>query len=200
MPGEDAVAVVDLHTMSVAYHATEPSLSALERLRRWVAPAARADGGGPVAGRHRLARWLAPGILVSGSDTSPTPDGGSQQSRPAGLRLIDPVTWESRPLGEAYTSFATSGGRVLATGDRERPRIYLVDRDGLVPTVELPERGGLTLVGDRVYVGLGDEYRPHRVAVYDARDAQLLTRARAPGWVSVLDPERPHVCWCDADP
>lgn len=200
--GAGPVADIDLATMTIRYHALTSAASPLGRLRDWLEPQARADGGGhPVSGWERIARWLPAGILVTGSDTTPTSDGKGQHSRPAGLRLIDPDSWQERTIAHEFSFFMTGGGRAVATGNDTQPAILDLDSgEGISIGARLAGRGGMQFAGRYLYLGLEDEYRPHTVAIIDNEDGRVVARPRAPGWVSVVDPARPHLCWCYADP
>lgn len=116
VPASGAVAEVDLVTLDVSYHELDrPSL--LGRLLRWLTPAAQAK---VMEGPVREARWLGDDMLaVSGMDFSVEPaasGAGRLHQAPAGVRLIDTRSWESRLLEREASGFAVGEGLVVAQG------------------------------------------------------------------------------------
>lgn len=199
--GTGPVAEIDLETMTVRYHTLARTASLLGRLREWLEPQARAKGDHPVSGWERIARWLPVGILVTGSNITPTPDGKGQQSRPAGLQLIDPDSWHERTIADEFSVFMTGGGKAVATGSETHPALLELDEASGVSIGEpLPERVGMQFAGRILYLGLENEDRPHTVSIIDSEDGRVVARPRAPGWVSLLEPDDPHLCWCNAEP
>ncbi|MGH3065928.1 MAG: hypothetical protein ACRDOF_06440, partial [Gaiellaceae bacterium] len=117
VPASGPVAEIDLRTLDVLYHELDrPSL--LGRFLRWSTPAAQAK---ELEGPFREARWLGDGMLaVSGMDYSletrnevTVPVG-----TPAGVRLIDTRSWDSRMLEPQASRFAVAPGLLIAQGGR----------------------------------------------------------------------------------
>jgi hypothetical protein len=111
------VAVVDLRSLQVAWHRTEPGPGLLRRLADWLLPAAEAKS---VHGPVRVATWLGGGLLaVWGQDeTEPVVRGPTveQWLRPAGLRLVDTRTWRVTTINPHASGAVWAGGRLLAYG------------------------------------------------------------------------------------
>jgi hypothetical protein len=112
------VAEVDLHSLGVAWHRTEPRPGPLRRLADWLLPAAEAKS---VYGPVRMAAWLGDGLLaVWGQDErkpvvrGPTVE--QQWLRPAGLRLVDTRTWRATTIQPDAGGAVWAGGRLLAFG------------------------------------------------------------------------------------
>jgi hypothetical protein len=113
----DPVAVVDLRTLEVAWHRTEPRPGLLGRLADWLLPAAEAKS---VHGPVRMAAWLGDGLMaVWGQDeTEPLVRGPTveQWLRPAGLRLVDTRAWRATTIHPQASGAVWAGGRLLAFG------------------------------------------------------------------------------------
>jgi hypothetical protein len=112
------VAEVDLRSLGVAWHRTEPRPGPLRRLADWLLPAAEAKS---VYGPVRMAAWLGDGLLaVWGQDESkPVVRGltvGWQWLRPVGLRLVDTRTWRATMIHPDASGAVWAGGRLLAFG------------------------------------------------------------------------------------
>lgn len=111
---------MDLALLDVAYHAVRERVSLLGRLRNWLEPVARADGGGGFDGPVRTAVWAGDGRLaVSGWDDHAVAKGKGTvevRSTPAGLRLIDTRAWTIRTLDEGASRVARADGLLLAYG------------------------------------------------------------------------------------
>jgi hypothetical protein len=111
------VAEVDLRSLQVAWHRTEPRPGLLRRLADWLLPAAEAKS---VHGPVRMAAWLGDGLLaVWGQDeTEPVVRGPTveQWLRPAGLRLVDTRTWRVTTIHPDASAAVWAGGRLLAYG------------------------------------------------------------------------------------
>jgi hypothetical protein len=109
------VAEVDLRSMSVAYHDLARPISLLNRLGRWLEPAAEAKG--PVEGPVREAVWLGSGaITVWGKNDHVEIDGDHRRlwQEPAGVSLIDTHDWTVRVVDHGATS-ATIADETLLT-------------------------------------------------------------------------------------
>lgn len=121
------VAVVDLDTLAVDYHALAAPVSLLGRLHDWLEPAAQAKV--PPTGPVRSAAWLGRGLIaVSGYDSHAWPSSPERvdfRATPAGLKVIDTENWSVRTLDPAATSFKVANKMLLAsswTWDSTRPR------------------------------------------------------------------------------
>jgi hypothetical protein len=117
-PGE-FVAEVDLSHLSVAYRDLRERVSLLGRLRNWLEPAARADGGGGFTGPVRHALWLGGGIVaVSGWDDRLVDARGylEQRSTPAGVTLVDTGDWTARRIDEGASDIMFAGDALIAYG------------------------------------------------------------------------------------
>jgi hypothetical protein len=114
------VAEVDLARLDVAYHPVRERVSLLGRLRNWLEPVARADGGGGFDGAVRTALWAGDGLLaVSGWDDYAVANGQGTvevRSTPAGLRLVDTREWTIRTLDEGASRVTLADGLLLAYG------------------------------------------------------------------------------------
>jgi hypothetical protein len=113
----DPLAMVDLRTLEVAWHRTEPRPGLLGRLADWLLPAAEAKS---VHGPVRMAAWLGDGLMaVWGQDeTEPLVRGPTveQWLRPAGLRLVDTRAWRATTIHPQASGAVWAGGRLLAFG------------------------------------------------------------------------------------
>ena len=191
VPGDGAVAEVDLSSLDVTYH----------DLRGPRHVAETADGGGNVLGEGstRDAAWLDQGTLaVSGRDdwTELGPDGPIQRSAPAGLRLVDTDDWSEAVLDEEADWFVWSGG-FLATASSEPRRLAVYTPDGTLRFRRPLPLAGFQLTEDRVYLALGsNEYRSHRVRVVELSSGRTLRTVRVPGWFYPLNRAVPESCWC----
>jgi hypothetical protein len=115
----DFVAEVDLSDLNVAYHDLRERVSLLGRLRNWLEPAARADGGGGFTGPVRHALWLGGGIVaVSGWNDRLVDAGGylEQRSTPAGVTLVDTSDWTTRKIDEDASDITLADDALLAYG------------------------------------------------------------------------------------
>lgn len=111
------VAVIDLNTLSVAYHDLRQPISLLGRLRAWLEPAAQAKAtDGPI----RYARWLGDGLIgLTGSDDHTFVDANGvlqMTTSPAGLALVDVRDWTVRTLDATSSFFRIAEGLLFATG------------------------------------------------------------------------------------
>ncbi|MGH3031970.1 MAG: hypothetical protein ACRDNE_14645 [Gaiellaceae bacterium] len=116
---DEFVAEVDLSHLSVAYHDLRERVSLLGRLRNWLEPTARADGGGGFTGPVRHALWLGGGIVaVSGWDDRLVGAGGylEQRSTPAGVTLVDTGDWTTRRIDDGASDIKLADGALLAYG------------------------------------------------------------------------------------
>ena len=114
--GSDAAAI-DLHSMSVTYHALREPVSLFGRLRRFLDPEATAK---MIDGPWREASWLGGGIVaLTGIDHATWRDRESriqQRSTPAGLTLVDTNSWRARTLDRGASVVRAHDGLLLATG------------------------------------------------------------------------------------
>jgi hypothetical protein len=109
------VAEVDLRSMSIAYHDLARPISLLNRLGRWLEPAAEAKG--PLEGPIREAVWLGSGTLAVWGRNDHVELNGDQRrlwQEPAGVSLIDTHDWTVRVLDHGATS-ATIADETLLT-------------------------------------------------------------------------------------
>lgn len=112
------VAEVDLGSLAVRYHPLNRPTAPLQRLARWLLPAAEAK---EVSGPVRSALWLGDGLLaVTGSDATVLGTSGFKQE-PAGLQLIDLRTWTSYALDPHADTAVLAGDRLLTTGVTVEP-------------------------------------------------------------------------------
>ena len=111
------VAEVDLTSLRVAYHSLERPASPLDRLRRWLLPAAQAKA---VSGPWRQARWVGGGLLaVAAGEQRVAHDAGGelvQRERIAGVELIDTARWRAHDLHATASVVGYQGGRLLLSG------------------------------------------------------------------------------------
>jgi hypothetical protein len=197
------VAEVDLATLAVAYHEVE--LARARSLGDGSAEVPRSGGNVIAAGTQRQAHWLGNGtIAVAGWNERLVRDGTERPSSrddPAGLALIDTRGWTARRLSPETRWFhATPESLVAQIPPQRLPGTALVGftHEGAERfRVEL--RGvwaGVQSAEGYVYLGLGAEYRPHPVEVLDARTGERVATPEAPGWVLLLTPSQPQLCWC----
>jgi hypothetical protein len=109
------VAVVDLTSMSVAYHDLSQPVSLVGRFGRWLEPAAEAKAR--LEGPTREAAWLGAGMLaVWGRNDHIEVVGDRLRSwqEPAGLSLIDTRDWTIRLLDRGATSATIANDKLLA--------------------------------------------------------------------------------------
>jgi hypothetical protein len=108
------VAEVDLRSMSIAYHDLARPISLLNRLGRWLEPAAEAKS--PLEGPVREAVWLGSGALaVWGWDDRVEVSGDRRRTwqEPAGVSLIDTYAWTVRVLDHGARSATIADGKLL---------------------------------------------------------------------------------------
>jgi hypothetical protein len=109
------VGEVDLGSMSIAYHDLARPISLLDRLGRWLEPAAEAKS--PLEGPVREAVWLGNGAIAVGGRNDHVELNGEQRrfwQEPAGVSLIDTHDWTVRVLDPGATS-ATIADETLLT-------------------------------------------------------------------------------------
>ena len=192
VPGEGAVAEVDLSSLDVMYHDLRGPRHAAETGGR---RAGTCSAKAPPAMRPG---WSKGRLAVSGRDdwTELGPDGPIQRSAPAGLRLVDTDDWSEAVLDEEADWFVWGGG-FLATASSEPRRLSRVHarRDTAVPPPTAARR--LPAHRDRAYLALGsNEYRSHRVRVVELSSGRTLRTVRVPGWFYPLNRAVPESCWC----
>jgi len=111
------VAEVGLDDLKVAYHALERPATPLDRLRRWLLPAAEAKA---VSGPWRQARWLGGGLLaVASGEARVAHDAGGelvQREGIAGVELVDSARWRAYDLHADASMVGYQGGRLLLSG------------------------------------------------------------------------------------
>jgi hypothetical protein len=111
------VAEVDLDAHTVAYHRIVAARSLLDRLDRWLQPAAEAKG---LNGSALSARWLGDGLIaVGGSDETASVDRrGTFHVRwhPRGVAIVDTRDWTVRTLDPGADSFAVADDLLRVTG------------------------------------------------------------------------------------
>ncbi|HET7647980.1 MAG TPA: hypothetical protein VFK17_05370 [Gaiellaceae bacterium] len=142
------IAEIDLRTLDVRYHPLAEPISLLGRLHDWLEPKAQAKAE---EGPTRQALWLGNGLLaVTGSDTqaSTGASGEQQWATPAGLKLIDTLTWSVRTLDRTTTRATVAAGTLIAYGLLWDSRSQRFSGTGLI---------GYTLDGDRRYHHYGDD-------------------------------------------
>jgi hypothetical protein len=136
-PGEP-VAEVGLDDLEVAYHPLERPASPLDRLRRWLLPAAEAKA---VSGPWRQARWVGGGLLaVAAGEQRVAHDADGelvQRERIAGVELVDTTRWRAYDLHATASRVGYQGGRLLLSGGTW-------DSDA---TSSIPRGVGLTVYG-----------------------------------------------------
>jgi hypothetical protein len=197
------VAVVELATLAVSYR----DVRVVRARTAGGGAALRARDGGILlaTGTLRQAHWLGNGLIATaGWDSVIVRDRRGQRAQgdaPAGVSVIDTRDWTSRRLVAEARWFHPTADLILA---RSRPR----GRPGTVLAafahegatrfrVELDDAAfGVQSAGPYAYLGLGDEYRPHRVTVIDTRTGSVAGSPVAPGWVLLLSPSQPQFCLC----
>ena len=111
------VAEVGLNDLAVAYHALDRPASPLDRLRRWLLPAAEAKA---VSGPWRQARWVGGGLLaVASGEARVAHDADGelvQREGIAGVELIDTARWRAHDLHAAASTVGYQEGRLLLSG------------------------------------------------------------------------------------
>ena len=111
------VAEVGLDDLAVAYHALDRPASPLDRLRRWLLPAAEAKA---VDGPWRQAQWAGAGLLAvaSGEQRAAKNANGELDQRElvSGVELVDTVRWRGYQLHPRASRVDDQGGRLLLSG------------------------------------------------------------------------------------
>jgi hypothetical protein len=132
------VAEVGLDDLAVAYHDLDRPASPLDRLRRWLLPAAEAKA---VSGPWRQARWVGGGLLaVAAGEQRVAHDADGelvQRELIAGVELIDTARWRAYGLHATASMVGYQGGRLLLSGGT-----WASD-----PTGSVPRGVGLTVYG-----------------------------------------------------
>jgi hypothetical protein len=185
------VAEVDLETLVVSYHELSQPVSALERLRDWLEPAAEAKSAD---GPQRRATWLGNGALaVFGSDYHGWIDGNGRvqmRTSAAGVKIVDVRSWTVRTLDPVATTATVADNFLLTTGQlhdstTERStgiglRAYGTDglqRYHVLGTAAIDVQA----VGQRAIVSFGGSER-HQVL--NLTDGSLVRAAK--GWAPIL--------------
>jgi hypothetical protein len=182
------VAEVGLDDLEVAYHALERPAPPLDRLRRWLLPAAEAKA---VSGPWRQARWVGGGLLaVAGGEQRVAHDADGelvQRERIAGVELVDTTRWHVYDLHATASLVGYQGGRLLLSGGtwasdatRSIPRGVGLTVYGPGDRRPLHLLGGqfvqdVTVRGDLAYVWLTRE-QGSAYAVVDLRSGRTLHR------------------------
>jgi hypothetical protein len=111
------VAEVGLDGLEVAYHALDRPATPLDRLRRWLLPAAEAKA---VRGPWRQARWIGGGLLaVAAGEARVAHDADGelvQREGIAGVELVDTARWRAYDLDATASVVGYQGGRLLLSG------------------------------------------------------------------------------------
>lgn len=111
------VAEVGLDHLEVAYHALDRPATPLDRLRRWLLPAAEAKA---VRGPWRQARWVGGGLLaVASGEARVAHDADGelvQREGVAGVELVDTARWRAYDLHAAASMVGYQEGRLLLSG------------------------------------------------------------------------------------
>jgi hypothetical protein len=180
------VAEVGLDDLRVAYHTLDRPVSPLDRLRRWLLPAAEAKA---MSGPWRQAHWVGGGLLAvaSGEQRVAHDTEGEliQRERIAGVELIDTVRWRGYDLHATASLVGYQGGRLLLSGGTwDSDATSSVPR-GVGLTVYGPGNRrplhllghqfvqDVTVRGDLAYVWLSRE-QSSAYAVVDLRDGRTL--------------------------
>jgi hypothetical protein len=200
------VAEIDLVTLAVAYREVR-TLRARSHGSgsSGLASAGRSGGNVLSTGTQRQAYWLGNGAIASAGWDERLVRGqageASQHDAAAGLTLTDTRRRTARRLSAEARWFHTTADSIVAqVPPSRRPGTALVGfahEGGERFRIELDRVwAGVQSAGTYVYLGLGAEYRPHAVAVVDARTGELIATPEAPGWVLLLMPSQPQFCWC----
>jgi hypothetical protein len=111
------LAEVGLDDLAVAYHRLDRPVSPLDRLRRWLLPAAEAKA---VSGPWRQARWVGGGLLaVAAGEQRVAKDADGelvQRERIGGVELVDTARWRVHDLHPTASQVGYQGGRLLLSG------------------------------------------------------------------------------------
>jgi hypothetical protein len=172
------VAEVGLDDLEVAYHALDRPASPLDRLRRWLLPAAEAKA---VDGPWRQARWVGGGLLAvaSGEQRVAHDANGElvQRERVTGVELIDTSRWRAHGLHARASRVDYQGGRLLLSGGTW-------ESDA---TSSIPRGVGLTVYGpgDRRPVHLLGRQFVQAVTVRGDLAYVWLTREQSSGYAVV---------------
>lgn len=190
--GSDA-AEVDLRSMTVTYRSLAEPVSALERLRRFLDPAATAK---MLDGPSRSARWLGGGLVaVTGLDHATWRDRESRlqmRTTPAGLVLVDTRNWRARTIDRGASVAAFEDGTLLVTGaacESEPARCssmglaaYDVDGERRFRLFDGEGVGLMQVFGGLAYVEQGGR----SVKVVDVASGRVVgTRTGPPPWLLV---------------
>jgi hypothetical protein len=198
---DGTITEIDLRSLTVQQRSLSVHRTLFARLRAWLYPQARADGGIAVGWRRQLI-WLRPGLLAVSGERDYAARVGKKKPQPAsvpgGLSLINTRHWAlskiDRKVGlltRTPTGFVAYEGSLLSrlTG------LAVFGRDGRRRFV-LPLREGAGQVAhNRLYLGLENEYRRQRATIVDLASGAV-HHTWAPGWVLLLDPAAPPSCWC----
>jgi hypothetical protein len=178
------VAEVGLDDLRVAYHALDRPASPLDRLRRWLLPAAEAKA---VDGPWRQVRWVGGGLLAVASGEQRVAHDAKgelvQRERIAAVELVDTARWRADDLRARASLVGYQGGRLLLFGGTwddarstsrglgltvygpgDRRPVHLLGRRFVLD---------VTVHGDLAYVWLTRE-QGSGYAVVDLRDGRTL--------------------------
>jgi hypothetical protein len=157
--------------------------------------------GGFGSGSYRRAAWIAPDLVaVAGWDDRVLGEGTKrrQESRPAGLTLIDVRTLTVRTVEPRATFFSRAGGLLLVPEGSRGGGLSAYRLDGRrrfrVPRVRAV--GDLSSAGRFTYVGLSEQYRTHPVRVIDLSSGRVVRTVSVPGMLTLLTPATRRVCQC----
>jgi hypothetical protein len=185
VPAGRTVAEVSLRNLDVRYHTLSEPVSLLQRLMKWLEPAAEAK---LIEGPQRKAVWLENGLMaVTGADyTVSTNENGDPDvvAEAAGLSLIDTRTWTIRKIDDEASDFSRFGNTLLAFGvsdwaaSTKSPGFGLVGYDlggkELFRALEGTGVSWVDAVGGLAYVTLNEKL----YAVVDAATGHIFARAR----------------------
>jgi hypothetical protein len=185
------VAEVSLHDLAVEYHTLSEPVSLLGRMGNWLEPTAEAK---VIEGPQRKAVSLGNGLVaVTGADyaTEASSDGETVLVEPAGLSLIDTGSWSIGKINSEVSDFTLFRSTLLAYGDTSWGNTsergagltgYDLSGGEVFHVLDGRRVGWLEPSGELAYVVQNGRGR----IVVDALSGRILSRAHAPGPVSIL--------------
>lgn len=158
---------ISLEDLTAATHDVSEPVSVWRRFRDWLEPAAQAK---IVEGSFRSAEWVGNGrFAVSGMDFA------AEESKAAGLSIVDTENWTLRHIDDGATDVVVSGETLLTFGYHTAEGVRGFDLAGRELFHLLRGRSAwIQLIGNLVYAQIDDG---RRVAVIDPAAGRKIAEA-----------------------
>jgi hypothetical protein len=174
---QGTVVEISLADLTAATHDLSERVSIWRRFRDWLEPTAQAK---IVEGSYRSGEWIGDGrFAVSGMDFA------EEESKAAGLTIVDTESWTLRKVDDSATEVAVSGETLLTFGYHANEGVRGFDLSGRELFHLLRGRSAwIQLVGNLVYAQIEDG---RRIAVIDPRAGRKIAEAAVDRPVMLVD-------------